>query len=233
MTGCASLLLECGATTIHSWSGLGVRLNEPIETIVKNTIRKYGVRKRWKMIDILVIDEISMLSKKMFEILNHLGKVARNNDSYFGGIQLIFSGDFYQLPPIGEVGDIDTYKFCFESQLWKHIFKNQIELCTIFRQRNSKYIKILNQVRKGGISRKSYTTLLSCVGKDTSLCEIKPVRLYPRKKLVEKVYEEQLNNLTGEAVKFISKTLSTNQEITSKRDLEIFKRSGTSFYNGD
>ena len=73
----------------------------------------------------------------------------------FGGIQLVFSGDFYQLPPVNET------EFCFESSLWNDIFTKdcQIEFSTIFRQKDLEFQKILNQVRKGSIDKKGENKL--------------------------------------------------------------------------
>lgn len=223
MTGCASLLLQCGATTIHSWSGLGTRLNESTEKTAKKCLLKYGVRKRWQMIDILVIDEISMLSKKAFEVLDLTGRRARNNNSYFGGIQIIFSGDFYQLPPIGETGVIDTFLFCFESSIWNSVFKKQIELTTIFRQSDIRFRKILNQVRKGGISKISYEILMECANKDSSSLDIKPVKLYPRKKMVDEINNNELDKLAGETNVYTSKVITKENETISRRDIDFFQ----------
>ena len=77
----------------------------------------------WKATDILVIDEVSMMSLKLFELLDTIGKTVRRNSQPFGGIQIIFSGDFYQLPPVGNKDEPDTTKFCFESPSWFEIFK--------------------------------------------------------------------------------------------------------------
>ena len=105
----------------------------------------------WKETDILVVDEVSMLSLKLFNMLNDIGKAIRVNPRPFGGIQLIFSGDFYQLPPVGDKDDMDTQRFCFESDEWNSVFHRdcQIELKKIFRQTDEIYATILNQIREG------------------------------------------------------------------------------------
>ena len=64
-----------------------------------------------------------MLSLKLFDMLNEIGKATRKNPRPFGGIQLIFSGDFYQLPPVGNKDEPDTQCFCFESDNWNSIFR--------------------------------------------------------------------------------------------------------------
>jgi ATP-dependent DNA helicase PIF1 len=106
LTGCAALLLNMKATTIHSWGGIGI--GGEVATLISN-IRKYKKVDNW-LTDILVVDEVSMMSKSLFELLDTIGKKLRKNTKPFGGIQLVFCGDFYQLPPIDD-------SFCFESEL--------------------------------------------------------------------------------------------------------------------
>jgi ATP-dependent DNA helicase PIF1 len=74
---------------------------------------------RWKECQILVIDEISMLSAELFDKLSFIGSRVRNDPRPFGGLQLVLCGDFYQLPPIG-VGK--NSMFCFQSKNWQNIF---------------------------------------------------------------------------------------------------------------
>lgn len=93
-----------GGLTIHSWSGLGVM--DPVSERERAIAKAFGTketRKRWTSTDILVIDEISMVSGPFFDCLSAIGKRCRQSDAPFGGIQLILTGDFFQLPPIGHV----------------------------------------------------------------------------------------------------------------------------------
>ena len=113
LTGCACVLLQCGAKTVHSWGGIGLA-NGDIKSVVKRVTRARHRRKAWLETDILIIDEISMMSKKLFNILDLIGRIVRNRrETPFGGIQLVFSGDFYQLPPVGNEDDEDSCAFCF------------------------------------------------------------------------------------------------------------------------
>lgn len=219
LTGCASLLLNCKATTIHSWAGIGIQLKGKVSEIARLSLSKYGVKGKFRSVDILVIDEISMLSKKLFEILDLMGKRARSNTMPFGGIQLIFSGDFFQLPPIGD--DDESRAFCFESSLWNSTFSKQVELTTIFRQKSERYVKILSQVRRGKISRKSFDILSECIGKEQK-GDIKPTRLYPRRKMVDKVNKSHLDALDGDLHTFTAKVSNLKQNVDEKA-VETFK----------
>jgi ATP-dependent DNA helicase PIF1 len=200
LTGCAAILLNCNAKTVHSWSGIGLG-NGTIEQITTKVVRNRFACALWKKTDILVIDEVSMLSKKMFDLLNAIGKIVRGNFRPFGGIQIVFSGDFYQLPPVGNRDELDTIKFCFESDDWGQVFpkSSQIQLIKIFRQKDEIYSNILNQIRVGRIKKKSNELLLKYVGreKDPSLV-IEPTKLFPTKNKVELINNSKMVELESE-----------------------------------
>ena len=190
MTGCAALLLDCKAKTIHSWGSIGLGNQEP-EKIVER-IRKYRKTQIWLKTNILVIDEVSMLSDELFELLNKVAQLIRRNDAPFGNIQLVFSGDFHQLPPIQK-------KFCFESSLWNTTFPNQIVFKQNFRQKDdTTYQTILSEIREGCISDKSKEELRKCIQKENH-SNLSPTLLYPVKYLSDKVNEEENSKLTGES----------------------------------
>jgi ATP-dependent DNA helicase PIF1 len=226
LTGASALLLECKATTIHSFFGIGSTLKGSINYLTNRALLKKRVKTQLNELDILVVDEISMMSGKLFDLLDSIARKARKNDSYFGGLQLIFSGDFYQLPPIGE--DEYTKQFCFESLNWDAIFGiNIVILKRVFRQKDNEYIKILNQIRKGKISRKSYEILLNYVGRkynaETDKVP-KPIQLYPRKRMVENVNSRELNMLVGKEYKYILEECSSYSSIYPEEEVENEKR---------
>jgi ATP-dependent DNA helicase PIF1 len=218
LTGCAAVLLGGKAKTIHSWAGIGLG-NAPIETIIKK-IRKFLPKLlNWIKIDILVIDEVSMMSKKLFELLDSIGKTLRRNTLPFGGIQLIFSGDFYQLSSVGS--DPDSSMFCFESPLWNETFllENHIQLKQNFRQNDIIFQTILNEIRVGKISKTSRKILSQQMNKDSSLLEIKPTRLYPIKSKVDFINKTELNKLTTEEFTFEIKRISSVNNVQTEYEL--------------
>lgn len=153
MTGCAAVLLECNARTLHSWSGIKLA-KQPNDVVVSSVLKNKNALKAWKSAQGLILDEVSMLSKKIFEIVEEIARRAKHNPMPFGGMQVVFTGDFFQLPPVGTHGDPDTNKFCFETPLWNTVFKphNHIQLTTMFRQSDPLYIDILQQIRRGSIA---------------------------------------------------------------------------------
>ena len=204
LTGCAAVLLNCKAKTLHSWSGIGLG-NGTIEQLITKIKKNKFAKALWKGTDILVVDEVSMLSLKLFDVLNAIGKSVRNNMKPFGGIQLIFSGDFFQLPPVGDHSEPDTQRFCFESEDWNAVFHPscQIQLVKIFRQTDEKYSTILNQIREGKIKRKSNDLLLEYVGRsfDPNLVA-EPTKLFPTRNKVENINNTKMSSLHGDEKEF-------------------------------
>jgi len=216
LTGCAAVLLNCQAKTIHSWAGIGLG-NQSIEELVKKIKKNKFSKELWKTTEILIVDEVSMLSYKLFNILNQIGKILRNNMRQFGGIQIIFSGDFFQLPPVSTIDDPDTSRFCFESEDWNLVFHkdNQIQLKKIFRQTDDIYANILNQIRNGKIKRKSFDLLLQYVGREISSdLIVEPTKLFPTRSRVDFINSSKMNLLKGEERKYTT---------VNKLDLEMSK----------
>ena len=146
-----------------------------------------------------------MMSQKLFEMLDSIGKAVRRNSKPFGGIQIIFSGDFYQLPPVGNKDEPETMKFCFESPLWFEIFKleNHISLNKIFRQNDPIYQRILNQIREGRLKRSSNELLLGLINKKISDdSQIRPTKLFPTRNQVDYINVNEMNNLTGKEYEY-------------------------------
>ena len=189
LTGVASVLLDCNATTIHSWSGIGISNKTEIQIINKINRSKF-YKHNWENTDILIIDEISMMSCKLFELLNKIGQVIRSNKKPFGGIQLIFSGDFFQLPPVKET------IFCFESQLFNNTFDKIITLTKVFRQNDNTYKNLLLNMRKGLISKKSIELLNSkMIDENFDKNTTNITRLVPTKSKAFEINSYFINNI--------------------------------------
>lgn len=204
LTGCAALLLDCKAKTVHSWAGIGIA-NAPNETILKRILKTSYKMKTWKEIDILVIDEVSMMSQKIFELLDMIGQKARKNTRPFGGIQVIFSGDFYQLPPVGNKDEPETLRFCFESEQWLETFslKNHLQLVEIFRQKDPVYTAILNQIREGRIKKSSCRILEEHVSRFVSQDNsIVPTKLFPTRYKVDMINQTEMVKLSTDEIEY-------------------------------
>lgn len=204
MTGCAALLLGHRAKTLHAWAGVGLA-KEPASVLVKAVKQSQKARRRWLSTDILIVDEVSMMTPEFLEKLDEVAKGVLNNKQPFGGLQLVLVGDFYQLPPVHREEVEKT--FIFESPLWPILKLEHHALTTIVRQRDPVFQAILTEARHGRLTAQSLAILESRMGLDTSKEEIKPTQLYTRRAEVEAINQRYLKQLQGEARSFTAETL--------------------------
>lgn len=203
MTGCAALLLGRWAKTLHSWAGIGLGRESP--EVLAAAIKKSGrTRKRWLQTDILVIDEVSMLTPELLEKLNEIAKIVRRDNSFMGGIQLVFVGDFYQLPPVSK--GTQTL-FVFESPLWKQIVQKTIRLTQILRQPDKDFQDILNEARKGKLSEKSLEVLKGRMDLPWQKQTIKPSLLFTRRHEVDTINDRNIRALKTDKRIFKAETV--------------------------
>jgi len=217
MTGCAGVILNCNARTLHSWSGIKLAKGTK-EAVVTSVLKnKYAV-KVWKKTKILILDEVSMLSQKVFEIIEEIARATRLSGLPFGGLQVIFTGDFFQLPPVGSEAEVNSDKFCFESPIWKRVFskENHIELRTMFRQTDPKYIEILSQIRIGQLSEENKRILQGYVNREYDPANHNgciPTKLFPLRSKVDYV-----NNMMFSKIKEMEHVF----EAVRKKDCFIY-----------
>lgn len=188
-TGSSALLT--GGRTIHSWAGIRYG-DEDVDILIQNIRQDPKVLRRWRTTQILIIDEISMLSAEIFEKLNAIGQDIRYNTKPFGGMQIVLSGDFAQLPPV------KSTRKCFNSPIWKSTIDVTIYFRKIVRQDDRKFQKLLCNVRLGILTPKHEKMLMDRVGQDlittTTIngIPIKPTRLHSHKANVNSINETEL-----------------------------------------
>lgn len=155
-TGLAATHL--GGTTIHSWAGIGVGDSLPsgfAEHIAK------GRREIIEKTDVLIIDEVSMLHDFRLDMVDEVCRLVRKEpDIPFGGIQIIMSGDFFQLPPINR-GDSRAGSFVVNSNVWQELDPVICYLEEQHRQDDETLIGILNAIRAGDVRRHHAEALLA------------------------------------------------------------------------
>lgn len=202
MTGCAAILLGNRAKTVHSWAGIGLGKGTISELLMK-VKRNRKAFKNWLCTDLLVIDEISMMTDELFTKMNNLAKKIRGNTRPFGGMQLLLVGDFFQLPPVSknivlEDGTEIKNKFIFESDAWKEVIgTNVVDLKEIHRQKDPVFQKILTETRYGTLSAESIEILKSRMGISWNEFKIKPTLIFPRRSEVEMINDMNLSALSG------------------------------------
>ena len=122
-----------GGVTLHSFGGIGLGKEGADELV--NRIRKNAKAKtRWLRTKVLIIDEISMVDGDLFDKLEAIAKKLRRDGRPFGGIQLVITGDFFQLPPVPDSGRIS--RFAFDAATWSTSIDHIIGLTQVFRQKD-------------------------------------------------------------------------------------------------
>jgi ATP-dependent DNA helicase PIF1 len=131
-------------TTIHKFMALkdGRYENDELVDLIMSDENYADTKENILAVNTIIIDEISMLSVKMFEQIQYILKSVRQSSYPFGGIQIILSGDFYQLPNIN-YGDDGT--LCYHSDLVKNCF-HHVNLETVHRQEEPDFISALHQI---------------------------------------------------------------------------------------
>lgn len=214
-TGIASN--NIGGITIHSWSGIQ-QLQIPFPQILWKCKRT-----NIESCNLLVIDEISMLSAFILEYLDKLFKMVRNNNYPFGGIQVIFIGDFLQLPPVATREERSVYenkgKYCFESKVWDELNLKTVYLSKIYRQNDIKFCNILNNFRHGCLTDDDISVIKNRYA-SANLIENK-LHLYSQKAEVKNYNKQQLDKIKSREVYFESMDKINPTLIKNKYTKEI------------
>lgn len=122
-----------GGVTLHSFAGIGLGKEETPE-LVRKIKRNQKTKNRWMRTKVLIIDEISMVDGELFDKLESIARIIRNNGRPFGGIQLVITGDFFQLPPVPDYNKVA--KFSFDAATWNTSIEHTIGLTHVFRQKD-------------------------------------------------------------------------------------------------
>jgi ATP-dependent DNA helicase PIF1 len=198
-TGLAATHL--GGTTVHSWSGIGI--SDELQTGFIEHMAK-GRKEIIEKTDVLIIDEVSMLHDYRLDMIDTVCRLVRKKDEPFGGIQLIMSGDFFQLPPINR-GDSRAGGFVVNSQVWQELDPAICYLEEQHRQDDEVLLDILNSLRAGELRRHHAEKLLERVeiqpDADELLTELHTVNID-----VDKLNEEKLDELGGDEIFYTQTT---------------------------
>jgi len=186
-TGLSSILID--GITINRYSGIGIG-DKDIETLYKKIIKMKNLKKRWCNTSVLIIDEISMMDADIFDKLEILAKRIRKNEEPFGGIQIILSGDFLQLPPV------KSSNFCFESFTWDIVIDKVFYFDKIIRQNDINLQNVLNNIRVGVINEDVKNMLNGRLNKDLINKDgIIPTLLFSKKNMVLQYNGNELKKL--------------------------------------
>jgi len=198
-TGLAATHL--GGTTIHAWSGIGVA-----DELHKRHISDMTKTRRDQITnaDILVLDEVSMLHDYRLDMINEICKKVRESEKPFGGLQVVLSGDFFQLPPVNRDGSREG-GFVVHSEAWQELDPVICYLEEQHRQEDDKLLEILTALRTNDLRRRHAEALLERKSVRTPFDE--PVtELYTRNVDVDIVNTQWLNGIEGETHEYVMTT---------------------------
>jgi len=184
--------------TIHSFFSLGIR-DGIDEAFISSLLEKKYLQTRFKKLKILIIDEISMVSPNVFSAIDQILRAFKQSDEPFAGIQVILSGDFFQLPPISK--NMQGKRFAWQSPSWKELDLQTCYLEKKFRQDDNQLIFVLDEIRSGQVSQKSHDILNARYQKDLNI-DFTPTKLYTHNMDVDRINNDELRSLDNETQVF-------------------------------
>lgn len=182
--------------TIHSWSGLGIKDHLDERELEKLEERKY-LWKRFDKARVLIIDEISMLEGRQLEMVERICRRFKRNDKPFGGLQVILSGDFFQLPPVRK-GEEQAGEIIPKSKVWQILNPAVCYLEEQFRQKDDTLTEILNKIRNNQIEEGDYQILEKRIG--VNISAFKPTKLYTHNADVDTINEKELAEINEQEI---------------------------------
>lgn len=219
-TGIAAVQAE--GQTLHSVAGAGV------PNVVSDFEKCRKLKDAWRMMACLIVDEVSLIEPAYLDWLDSMIRELRRVPSKaFGGIQLIFSGDFLQLPgickgvsllnskcpvspsdarPANIPIHVDQFQsYVFQTACWRDAGFAIAELTTIYRQSEARMITALTKIRRGVVDDEVRSFVASCVRPLPQDEEIKPTLLYARNKDVDAENQSKLDALPSKCEVFVAR----------------------------
>lgn len=213
-TGIAAL--NVGGSTVHRWSGmmLGPKRGENFNHHLRELMRdeRHSVRagfNRIRKCRLLVLDEVSMLPGTTLEFLDLLCRTIRRNDAPFGGIQVIATGDFLQLPPV-RINPAEPYDWAFHTKTWLLADFRTVHLTRVHRQDDPEFLRALGEFRRGGLLPSSVSLLASRV---SHFPDADIPRLFTHNVQVDKWNEYRLACIEAEESCFMAHTTEPQHQV--------------------
>ncbi|GAB7347240.1 hypothetical protein MBLNU459_g3339t1 [Dothideomycetes sp. NU459] len=205
-----------GGVTLHSFAGIGLG-KEEVPELVKKIKRNQKAKHRWMRTKVLVIDEVSMVDGDLFDKLEAIARQIRSNGRPFGGIQLVITGDFFQLPPVPDHGKIA--KFAFDAATWTTSIEHTIGLHHVFRQKDPIFAGMLNEMREGRLSPSSVKAFQSLDRPMEFSDSLAATELFPTRNEVERANATKMSQLVGEVRTFEARDGGTIMDKTQRDKL--------------
>lgn len=184
--------------TIHAWTGIGVRTTLS-EADVDMIASKEHVARRIQRTQVLIIDEVSMLSAPVLAMTDMVCREVKRTTLPFGGMQVVLVGDFFQLPPIGRGNDRPA--FAFESGVWEELHPIICYLTEQHRQDDARFLSVLSSIRAADPDPTTVSIIMSRETEHDGFEEDVP-RLFTHNVDVDKLNQERLAKLAGASKRY-------------------------------
>ena len=225
-TGTAAFII--GGQTIHSFMGLGIDDSSIADIFIKIKNRS-TIYKTLAELDVLIIDEVSMLDTILFEKISNLLCYVKSHslkdtellNKPFGGIQIILIGDFCQLAPVNGF-------YCFLSKLWERANIKVVLLEELVRQNDDILFQQILQIIRKGKCTDNILKVLNALKNTQFDDEIIPTKLYPKNFNVDKINEIEIRKLKeagNETLMYKAEATKDNIKSISKYDVELVENS--------
>src|SRR3989338_3178374 len=182
-----------GGFTIHSWSGIGIRKQlSPYDLEMLEMNQR--LHRRISAAPILIIDEISMLDGKTLILVDRVCRRIKRSEQAFGGMQVVFVGDFFQLPPIAREGD-PPLQFAFSSESWSTASPVVCYLSEQHRQEDPAFLDVLSALRRGALDELHKAKFVGRYVRPEDISALAVTKLFPHNADVNRLNEAELAKL--------------------------------------
>lgn len=246
-TGIAAL--NAGGVTIHSFFQLPFSGFIPAHDFQNQNNHSYfetkqSIRRHFKMhqikqtliknLELLVIDEVSMLRADILDAMNEMLQFVRKSNAPFGGVQVLFIGDLWQLPPVVKANEWETLKnyyrgmYFFNAWVMENAQPLYIELKKIFRQDDEQFVKLLNNFRTNNISNSDYELLSQRVDINFDTSKNKGyITLTTHNHKADELNDKELKALKTQEFVFLPEIIGEFPEKIYPLDAELVLKKGT------
>lgn len=185
--------------TLHSWSGIGIRRNLS-DADIADIARGRFIARRIRKCRTLIIDEVSMVDGDTLDTVERICRKARKSEEPWGGLQVVFVGDFFQLPPVSREGS--RVPFAFESHAWRSLSPTVCYLEEQYRQEDRAFLEVLGAIRRDEFDETHFERIEARLStRNPSMPEV--MRLYSHNTNVDALNARELARLPGKAWVFV------------------------------
>lgn len=188
-----------GGVTIHSWSGIGIK-DRLTEYDIDELEQKKNLYTRYKSTQVLIIDEISMLHATRLDMVDLIARTIRRDERPFGGMQVVFCGDFFQLPPVTRSKEVEIKDFAFNAKVWRKMNPVICYLTTEYRHTGDNLSLVLRGMRSGVLEDGHKQDLL--VATQKSVAHIPHTKLFTHNEDVDRINNAEYENISDEEKTF-------------------------------